>query len=745
MADPRESGDSDGHHREIPALVAALTREEKLRLVRGAPPDDATGELSGYLPPVERLGVPALRMADGPLGVRAGEATAFPATLGVGATFDVDLATAFGEALGAEARNKNVDVLLAPGCNLVRVPHCGRAFEYYGEDPHHSARLTAATVRGIQTHDVVATPKHYVANNQERDRTTVSAEVGERALRELYLPAFEAAVQEADAGAVMAAYNRVDGTYLSEHEQLLTTLKSEFGLDGPVVSDWWALEDGVAAARAGLDIEMPGVGLVDMVAMSVEGFAGFPRLRERWPERLPDLDTLFGSSLSGRLLPGGIPRPRESLFAQTLPAALEGNQLSTDRLDEMAARVLRLHQRVGALDGSRRPVTVDRDAHRELAATVGVRGSVLLKNEGVLPLSPDDSVALVGPHVDRANVGGGGSSDVTPDRTVSPAAAVRARSTGDVRVECCHPPVESASGFGRGLSSLTAALRASLTGQSTVDRRAVRRVAAAVETAVVVVQDRASEFRDRETLSLPGEQDRLVAAVADAAPRTVVVLQTAGPVELPWLDAVDAVLECWYPGQEAGRVLARVLYGDADPGGRLPVTFGTAGQYPTTAPANYPGLAGADGYPEAQYAEGVFVGYRYFDERDHEPVFPFGHGRSYAEFAYEDATLADREEQAVSVTLANNGDCRGREVVQLYARDPEPALPRPPRELVGFESVALDPGERRTVSVDVDDRAFAYYDETERDWTVDPGAYTLVVGRSSRETVAELTVSVVGE
>jgi len=746
MADMRAGGDSDRHDTPIPALVAALTREEKLRLVRGAAPDDTTGELGGYLPPVERLDVPALRMADGPLGVRAGEATAFPATIALGAAFDAGLAAAFGEAVGAEARQKNVDVLLAPGCNLVRVPHCGRAFEYYGEDPHHSARLAAATVRGIQSRDVVATPKHYVANSQERERTTVSAQVGERPLRELYLPAFEAVVREADAGAVMAAYNRVNGTYMSEHEQLLATLKDEFGLGGPVVSDWWAVEDGLAAARAGLDLEMPGVGLVDLAAMSFAGFAGAPRLRERWPERLPDLDTLFRSSLSQRVVPGGIPRPRESLFARALPAALDRGRLSTARLDEMVARVLRMHERVGALDGTRNAAGVDRDAHRELAATVGVRGSVLLKNDGVLPLSPESSVALVGPHVDRAKVGGGGSSDVTPERTVSPAAGVRARSTGDVRVERGHPRVESATGLSPGLSSLTASLRASLTGESVVDEQAVQRVTAGVETAVVVVQDRASEFRDRQSLALPGEQNRLIAAVADAAPQTVVVLQTAGPVELPWLDAVDAVLECWYPGQEAGRSLARVLYGDADPGGRLPVTFGTAGEYPTTAPTSYPGIAGANGHPEAQYAEGVFVGYRHFDRVGHDPLFPFGHGRSYAEFTYEDAALADREDgHAVSVTLANTGDRRGREVVQVYARDPEPAVPRPPRELVGFESVALDPGECRALTVDIDDRAFAYYDERERDWTVDPSEYALDIGRSSRALRAELTVPGVAE
>jgi beta-glucosidase len=714
-------------------LVEAMTREEKMGLVHGTHPtggrraDGATG----YIAPVERLDVPALRLADGPLGMRVGTATAFPASLALGAAFDTELAERFGRALATEARAKGMDVVLAPGCNLLRVPQCGRAFEYYGEDPLHAGRLTAATVRGIQSRDVVATPKHYVANNQERERVEVSAEVSERALRELYLPAFERAVTGGDAGAVMAAYNRVNGTYADEHEALLTdVLKREFGFDGPVMSDWWAVRDGPAAAAAGLDLEMPGTTLGRLVAMSDERRSALHAVSERWPDVLPTAGDVVNvlAELSG--VTGGTAEIRSSVFEDSLPEAMAAGRLSESRLDEMARRVLTLHERVGALAGTRASVEVDRSAHRELATELAVSGSVLLRNDGTLPLGSEMSVALVGPNVDEAKIGGGGSSEVTPPRTVSPAAGIRERSGGTVTVEPGHPPVENSSMF-------ELSLDLPFGGSPSVDRGAIERAVGDTEVAVVVVQDDATETRDRE-LRLPGAQDRLISAVADEAESTVVVLQTAGPVEMPWLGAVDAVLECWYPGQEGGHALAALLYGDADPGGRLPVTFGlAAGEYPASTHAQYPGHRGTEAYPEVQYDEGVFVGYRGFDERGVEVLFPFGHGLSYATFEYVDVEADDGQ---LSVTVGNTGERAGRDVVQAYLRDPDPRLPRPPRELAGFEAVTLAPGERTTVTVDVDDRAFAVYDEAVGDWVTEPGEYVLEVGRSSRAICERVTV-----
>jgi beta-glucosidase len=730
-----ESGDTPDR---VSALVAELTRAEKLSLVRGTYPGRGERDVSvaGYLPPVERVGVEPLRLADGPLGVRSGESTAFPATLALGAAFDPELAAAFGRAVGAEARATGIDVLLAPGCNLLRVPQCGRAFEYYGEDPHHTGKLAAAAVRGIQSRGVVATPKHYVANTQEHNRVRASAEVSERALRELYLRAFETVITEGDAGAVMAAYNRVNGSHMTRHERLLSLLREEFGFEGPVLSDWWAVRDGLAAARAGLDLEMPGVGLAHVAGMG-GGPAAVHALRERWPDPLfPDgpLAWLFASAAA----PGGVPTPHASRFARALPAALDAGTLDPAQLDEMVTRVLRLHERVGALgDGRRQRAEPDGAVHRDLAERIAVRGAVLLQNDrGTLPLDQTASIAVVGPNVETAKSGGGGSSAVTPVRSVSPALGIRERAVGPVTVAPGHPPLGDGSVLGAAVEFPTPSFGD--TGAQFGDALAA---AGSADVAVVVLQDDAGEFRDRETLALPGRQDRLVEAVAGVAERTVVVLQTAGPVELPWLDAVDTVLELWYPGQEAGRALAAVLYGDADPGGRLPVTFAAAADYPATDPASYPGVEGSDGYPEVTHAEGVFVGYRFLDDRGLDPVFPFGHGLGYTTFAYDDAEpTLDGDEQSVQVRIENTGERRGREVLQVYARPPESEVPRPPRELAGFASVALAPGERRTVAVPLDDRAFARYDEATGEWVVDPGTYTLAVGRSAREPCLELSV-----
>jgi beta-glucosidase len=619
-------------------------------------------------------------------------------------------------------------------------------FEYFGEDPHHASRATAAAVRGMQSSGVVATVKHYIANNQEHERASVSAEVGERALRELYLPAFEAAV-EADVGAVMSAYNRVNGTFASEHRTLqVDVLKEEFGFDGPVMSDWWAVEDGLAAARGGLDLEMPGVGPLDLVTMVDGRAAPIRRLEDAWPSFLPSPSDAVSAMLHRHATPRGMPRTTGSLFAPTLPAALDDGRLSTDRLDEMVRRVLTIHERVGALDGSGRAAAGDRAApdgdpreHRDLAAEIAVSGTVLLKNEGALPLDPAGTVALVGPNIDEAKVGGGGSSEVTPVATVTPLEGLRERHGGRLRHERGHAPVANPSLFDPGTG-----LRAFLRDRREYDVGDAVAVTEGADTAVVVVQDGTTEGRDRDDLALPGEQDRLVAAVAAVADRTVVVLQTAGPVEMPWLDAVDAVVEAWYPGQEAGRALASVLYGDADPGGRLPITFAAAaGDYPANSRAQYPGVPGVEGHLEADYSEGVFVGYRHFDARDIEPLFPFGHGLSYTGFEYDDATVAAAASGGrVEVTVGNVGDRDGREVVQAYVEPPGSSAPRPPRELAGFEAVELAAGESQRVTVELDDRAFARYDEAGGEWVVDGGSYGIVVGRSSRDGRARATVHV---
>ncbi len=620
-----------------------------------------------------------------------------------------------------------MDALLAPGVNLIRVPQNGRNFEYFSEDPVQSAAFARAVTAGIESEDVVATPKHYVANNQETSRASVSVDVSERALRELYLPSFEAAV-DAGAGSVMTAYNAVNGTPMSEHGRLnRDVLKDEFGFEGFVVSDWFATEGAAAAANGGLDVEMPGVPMAEL-ASSMAGDGNSPGADLFGGDGPADEqgagDGAFGMSPE---FADGMPDPTTcERFAEALVPAVESGAVPTERLDDMVRRVLTVMSERGILDGSRdESGAVDTTEHREHAERVAVRGTVLLNNDGILPLADDADVALVGPNVEEALLGGGGSSEIAAANPRSPVDGITDRSAGEVTVTYGLPPVE-------GVSMLD------MFGPDTDDGpdrepdiEGAARAAAAADVAVVFVRDVASEAVDRPSLALPERQDELVEVVAEANDRTVVVVNSSGPVEMPWRESVAAIVEGWYPGQAHGDAAAAVLFGDADPGGRLPVTFAPEPTYPTATEQRFPGEDGT-----VRYDEDVFVGYRYFDARDTEPTYPFGHGLSYAEFTYVDAELDDG---TLSVTLENESDRDGREVVQAYVRPPETDADRPVRELGGFEAVSVPAGGRRTVEIDLSERAFGRYDES-AGWTVDPGTYTVAVGRSSRDVRIEREV-----
>ncbi|MDS0295472.1 beta-glucosidase [Halogeometricum luteum] len=698
--------DSGGRVEE---LVDALTREEKVSLVHGAVDPERTA--TGYLPGVERLDIPELKLADGPLGVRVpGQtATAFPASIALAATFDSELAGRQGVAMGREAKARGQDSILGPGLNLVRVPHCGRNFEYYSEDPVLTADFAAAAVEGIQSEDVIATPKHYVANNQETKRLRVSAEMSERTLRELYLPGFRAAV-EAGAGSVMTSYNRVNGTHMSDHRRLLTdVLKDEWGFDGYVVSDWFGTNSVAGSANAGLDLEMPGI--------------TFEELKDAFQM---DSDTDLFEDADGEALPG--PDAKAGLFAASLAEAVESGEVPESRLDDMVTRVLRQMERVGLLDGERDDGAVDTPEHRELAETIAARATVLLENDGVLPLDADADVAVLGPGAEDAMLGGGGSSEVESAHETPTLDGIRARSEGIVEYAQGVAKIRTPSFFDRESEEEAETGDDELSLDEAVER------AAAADVAVVVVRDANSEAEDRENLRLPGEQDELVEAVAEANDRTVVLVQSGGPVETPWREDVAAVAVTWYPGQADGDAVASVLYGDADAAGRLPVTFAPEGSYPANTEERFPGVD-----YEAEYDEGVFVGYRHFDAAEEEPTYPFGHGLSYAEFAYGSAEMAD--ESTVDVEVENTSNRDGREVVQAYISAPAvDGVERPTRELAGYASVELSAGETAIVSVSLGELAFQRYDEDDG-WTTDEGEYAVEVGRSSRDIQAETSVS----
>ncbi|GAB3688776.1 hypothetical protein GCM10028857_23360 [Salinarchaeum chitinilyticum] len=719
-------------------LVDELTREEKLSLVHGDV--DPTRTATGYLPGVERLDVPDFRLVDGPLGVRVpGEpATAFPAPLAAAATFDPELSRKKGAAIAREARALDQDVLLAPGLNLIRVPHCGRNFEYFSEDPVVTGAFAAASVEGVQSEDVIATPKHYVANSQETDRAVVSADVSERALRECYLPGFEAAV-EAGAGSVMTAYNRVNGTYMSEHRELVTdVLKDDFGFDGFVVSDWYGTESTVDAANAGLDLEMPGVPMHLMMAGAAEegdggdadgeGVADAGGEADGEPDASPE-EMDFGE------FEGGMPDPENhGQFAEALGEAVDAGEVPESRLDDMVARVLGQMAACGALDDTQIQGELDTDEHRELATEIASRGQVLLENDGVLPIADDADVALIGPNLHEPTLGGGGSSETTPVEATPTAEGVEARAEsggGSVSVARGVPEIEDRSFFDLGGDDEDEP-------EPDVSIDDAVAAAEAADVAVVVVRDRATEAADRESLELPGEQDELVEAVAAANDRTVVAVRSSGPVELPWREDVAAIVASWYPGQADGEALAALCYGDVDASGRLPVTFAPEAEYPAGEPEQYPGVDGA-----ATYEEGVFVGYKHFDAGRGSATYPFGHGHSYAAFEYRDVEAVD--DSTIAVTVANVADRDGREVVQAYVRPPEAdgetdGPDRPVRELGGFAAVDVPAGEAVRVELELDELALEHYDEAGDGWTTPAGEYAVEVGRSAGDLRLETAI-----
>jgi len=793
----------------VDSLLQAMTLAEKVTFLRGEPDPAGQGQ-AGYIPGVPRLGIPPLRLTDGPAGVRTDlPATAFPAPVALAASFDPDLAHRYGAAIGRDGLARNQDVLLAPMVNIVRVPQAGRNFETLGEDAYLASRIVAEEVRGIQEAGLIATAKHYVANNFEDARTSVSADIGEQALHEIYLPGFEAAVR-AGAGSVMCAYNQVNGAFSCDNPEILDqVLRDEWGFQGWVMTDWGARHS-ADALRAGLDQEMPG---------------------GRGSSRQP---VFFGDSLV---------------------ASVEAGRTPQSLVDRAVRRILVQMERFGLLDGSssRRP-PLDSLGVAAVARQAALEGAVLLKNaDDVLPLDPSElgSIVVVGPTAVLHLVGGGGSSHVLPlsaDATL-PALRRRAASGMEIRhlagidLEGIPVPGSALSHDGEGgpvpglvrsrddaadgsdpvldftgsralpsghrwrwTGTLTApttgeydlkvqwsssrgsvtvdgeraALRTSLIPTSDGLRNSVltvrleagvrhaveidanpppagrdgeegfqlrlawvtpeRRqavmdsaVAAARDArgAVVFAYNEGSEGVDRSSLSLPGNQDALVASVARANPRTVVVLQTGDPVLMPWIDDVGAVLETWYPGEVGGDATAALLLGEAAPGGKLPVTFPRSErEMPTADSARYPGLDG-----HAVYSEGILVGYRWYDAQGVDPLFPFGHGLSYTTFAYESLTVRPRDDGFdVSFVVRNAGTRAGVEVAQVYLG---PVLhspaPMAPKALAGFARLELAPGERRQVLVHADGRALSYWSEADHGWRRAPGPRPVFVGSSSRD------------
>ena len=805
----------------IDQLADQMTLEEQVGLL--------SGQDFWSLPAIERLGIGKLRVTDGPNGARGGgsliggvKSACFPAGIALGATWNVSLLQEIGVALAEEVKSKQAHMLLAPTVNIHRSVTNGRNFECYAEDPILSAELASAYIIGLQSQGIAATIKHFVGNESEIERTTMSSEIDERALREIYLIPFEWAVKKAGTWGVMSSYNRLNGTFTSEHNWLLTeVLRQEWGFDGIVMSDWFGSHSTAETVNAGLDLEMPG----------------------------PSRDR-----------------------GQKLLDAVNAGTVSTATLRQRVTAMLRLMQRVGSLDDHRdfAEHADDRPAHRALIRRAGAEAAVLLKNNGILPLRGDGSIAVIGPNAKTAQIMGGGSAQLNAHYRISPwqglvaalgedrlrhapgctnhrfepvlrggfvveyfdnmqlagtpvhtdrqdeaqafwigriaegkvdALHFSARLTGSFTPEASgsHRVGVYAAGFAKvfvdgvliadawsnwskgrtffeegcdevvgtveleagrahqvviefatkdfatlGLAAFAAGIGLPLGDDAIAE--AVR-LARNADTAIVCVGRNGewdTEGSDLASIALPGRQAELVAAVANANPNTIVVLQTGGPVEMEWIGSVAALLQAWYPGQEAGNAIADVLTGAVEPSGRLPQTFPARW---ADNPAHsqdaevYPGFEG-----KVRYEEGIFVGYRHYDRLGLTPLFPFGFGLSYTSFALSDLVVDDNAFEAdgavrVTVTLSNTGARGGAAVIQLYVSDDASTDPRPAKELKGFDKVWLEAGASAPVTLTLDARAFAYYRTKARHWLVEDGSFTLRLGLSSAELPLTATVS----
>lgn len=809
----------------IAELLSKLSLEEKVSLLAGRD--------FWSLPAIERLGIPSLKMSDGPTGLRSVNsepATVFPVGVALAATWNTALVRQASAAIGREAIAHEVDVLLAPGVNIQRTPLGGRNFEYYSEDPCLSSEIGIAYVDGVQGEGVGTSVKHYAVNNQEHERFRTSANLSVRTLREIYLASFEPIVRRAKPWTVMSAYNRVNGVFASEHPLLLNEiLKREWGFDGVVVSDWGAAKSTTASALNGLDLEMPG------------------------PARF---------------------------YGEALLQAFAAGEVAEAVIDDHVLRVLRLIARCGLLDGNPKKARAElgTPAHQALSRQAAAEAMVLLKNEdGLLPLSGQRSIALIGAIADYPAIQGGGSSQVTPGRIVTPLDGLKETLGSKVRIlhergidHEPRPPIIDARllrpvvganspglkavyydrpgytgqivqdgveshfaklGFGAAAQteddlsfsvewtgfitprhsglhqfeithsspdaeliidgaplisadtprevemlfmilplnrreaavtleagrSYKVCLRYSQPAAKAIrafnilnvslrepppDRSQAIDAVAQADCAIVFVgagTTAETEGLDRVSMRLSDAQNALVEDVIAANRKTIVVVNTGAPVEMPWANRAAAILQMWLPGQEGGHALADILTGAVSPSGKLPVTF----------PARYEDNPSALHYPgglQSDYGEGVFVGYRYYDRMGKEPLFPFGYGLSYTTFALSDAacpaSLKTGEPAVISISISNTGKRAGAETVQVYIEDRATAESMPPRQLRAFQKVYLEPGEERALSFTLLPRDFAWFDPDTNDWQVTPGPYRIHLGTSSRDVPLSLNLEI---
>jgi beta-glucosidase len=687
-------------------VIREMTLDEKISLLHGGGwkalsggPDSVPIRSlggAGFIPGIPRLGIPDLQMSDAAVGVARGAvfgryATALPSGVSEAASWDLQVAHDYGALIGKELRDLGFNMSLGGGINLTREPRNGRIFEYKGEDPILAGKMVGAEMKAEQEQGVIGDIKHYALNDQESGRTFVNVKIDTRAMRESDLLAFEIGVKESGAGAVMCSYNLLNGDYACENKYLLTdVLKKDFGFQGFVVSDWGATHSTAKAALAGLDMEMPG-------------------------------DEHFGDALK---------------------KAVESGEVPTSRLDDMAHRILRTGFAVGLFDNPPGRKVPDIFAGFRVAQRVAEQGTVLLKNaNGQLPLQASSikTIAVIGSHADIAVLSGGGSAQVDPPGgNAVPTPSGTAPFFGGVVWFPSSP-----------LKAIRAkALNVKVEYNAGTDPASAASLAKGSDVAIVFVNEPASEGGDVPNLSLPDNQDELVSAVAAANPHTIVVLEMGGPVTMPWIDSVSAVLEAWYPGIKGADAIANILFGDVNPSGKLPLTFPKSEadlphpmltKQPPPGPGDmrpfFPGATFKENSRrfDIDYDEGLKVGYKWYDAEGKEPLFAFGYGLSYTTYAYSTLKVTQGQAPTVIFTVKNTGARSGAEVAQVYATLPQ-AASEPFKRLIAWEKVPLAPGEAKTVTVTLDPHYLSIFNADKSAWELVPGDYKVLVGGSSRET-----------
>ena len=679
---------------KINQLIKQMTLEEKISMIHASSSFTSGG--------VKRLGIPELTTSDGPHGVRVehgrdwvmdknvnDSGTYLPTGNTLAATWNPELGYAFGSVLGSEAKWRGKDVILGPGINIIRTPVNGRNFEYLSEDPFLVSKMVVGYIKGVQDQGISACVKHFLANNQETERTTVNVLMSERTLREIYLPGFKAAILDGKANSIMGAYNKFRGQYCTHNDYLVNKiLKGEWNFQGIMMSDWGAVHDTYEGLIYGCDLEM-------------------------------------GTDLS--MLPN--PDYNKFYFGDAAIAMVKSGKVPVSIIDDKVRRILRVMYKTNMMGGKRTPGTYATKAHQATALKVAEEGIVLLKNDDhLLPLKKSiQSIAVIGANADRMNSMGGGSSQVKATYEITPLAGLKNITGTNVKIS-----------YSQGYN-----IKRNAKANADLIKEAVD-AASKADVAIVVGGwthgydysvwgDNAydAEGIDKPNMDMPFGQDELIQAVIKANPKTIVVVIGGGGIDMSkWVDQAKGIIQAWYPGMEGGNALAKIIFGEVNPSGKLPMSFPKhLADCPAQKLGEYPGNSKA-----LNYNEGIFVGYRYYDTYKVEPQFEFGHGLSYTTFAYTNPKVKTINGQAtLTISIKNTGKVAGAEVVQLYVKEEKPAVERPDKELKAFGKVFLKPGEAKVVTLKLDQDAFKYFDEGKMKWVHNPGKYNLLLGSSSRD------------